>query len=103
MPNDLLDLNLEQVNAVVAGGSEREITEECHCIITGYYAGYYMGAKKPKKPSEFINKLLRHADKISGKSSSSTKEDPDIEFFKSMESRFARNRLEELKNCGKQQ
>lgn len=98
MPNDLLELSLEQVNAVVAGYSERELDMECHCILTGYYAGYYMGAKRPKKPSELIKKLVNSRSKINSKKKRTTREDPDIEFFQAMESKFARSKLEGWKN-----
>lgn len=100
MPNDLLELNLEQVNAVVAGYMEREIDAESHCILTGYYAGYYMGAKRPKKPGELIKRLVKSRDKLLGKNTSGSKDEPDIEFFKAMESKFARSRLRELVNDG---
>ena len=98
MPNDLLELSLEQVNAVVAGYSERELDMECHCILTGYYAGYYMGAKRPKKPGELMKKLVNSRKKATGTKKRKTREDPDIEFFQAMESKFARSKLEEWNN-----
>lgn len=96
MPNDLLDLSLEQVNAVVAGYQDRELDLECHCILTGYYAGYYMGAKKPKKPGDLIRKLVRSRDKILGRNHENPATEPDIEFFQAMESKFAQHRLKEM-------
>ena len=96
MPDALLDLNLEQVKAVVAGYSERELDAECRCILTGYYAGYYMGAKRPKKPADLIRKLVKSHDKLRNSKHVAANEEPDVEFFRSMDSKRARFKLKEM-------
>lgn len=96
MPDALLDLNLEQVKAVVAGYSERELDAECRCILAGYYAGYYMGARRPKKPADLIRKLVKSHDKMRRGNQKVSCDEPDIEFFKSMDSKRARFKLKEM-------
>ena len=77
MPNELLDLNRGQVQAVIDGYSERILDEVCNAVWTGYYAAYYF-SKHPKKPTEVIKKILNSNSK--GASSRNTlKADVDME------------------------
>ena len=58
MPDDLLNLNLGQVRAVIDGYSERILDDTIQSVWTGYYASYFFG-KHPKKPTEIIEKLMQ--------------------------------------------
>lgn len=58
MPDDLLNLNLGQVQAVIEGYSERITDDTIQSIWTGYYASYFF-SKNHKKPTEVIERLLQ--------------------------------------------
>lgn len=58
MPDDLLNLNLGQVQAVIDGYSERIVDDTIQSVWTGYYAAYFF-SKHPKKPTEVIQKILK--------------------------------------------
>ena len=62
MPDDLLNLNLGQVQAVIDGYSERILDDAIQSVWTGYYASYFF-SKHPKKPTEIIQKLLQETSK----------------------------------------
>ena len=62
MPDDLLNLNLGQVRAVIDGYSERILDDTIQSVWTGYYASYFFG-KHPKKPTEIIEKLMQEFHK----------------------------------------
>ena len=62
MPDDLLNLNLGQVQAVIDGYSERILDSTIQSVWTGYYASYFFG-KHPKKPTEIIEKLMQEFHK----------------------------------------
>ena len=62
MPDDLLNLNLGQVQAVIDGYSERILDDTIQSVWTGYYASYFF-RKHPKKPTEIIQKLLQETSK----------------------------------------
>lgn len=91
-PNEVLELNLGQVQAVIDGYSYRLADEECNAIMAGYYSAYYQ-SKHPRKPTEIIKKLMQAArDKVSGKRKSADyKVDmvDEIARFEEMERRFA--------------
>lgn len=57
MPDDLLNLNVGQVQAVIDGYSDRLLDDVCCAVWTGYYASYFF-SKHPKKPTEVIRQLL---------------------------------------------
>lgn len=77
MPDDLLNLNLGQVQAVINGYSDRIVDETIQCVWTGYYAAYFF-SKHPKKPTEIIQKLL-DANSTGESSRSATKTKTDFE------------------------
>lgn len=62
MPDELLNLNLGQVQAVIDGYSDRMLDENIQAIWTGYYAAYFF-SKHPKKPADIIQKLLAEQSK----------------------------------------
>lgn len=62
MPDDLLNLNLGQVQAVIDGYSERILDSTIQSVWIGYYAAYFF-SKHPKKPTEIIQKLIQESHK----------------------------------------
>lgn len=83
MPNELLDLNLGQVQAVIQGYSDRIVDETCQCVWTGYYAAYFF-SKHPKKPTEVIQSILREnskGDSIRGNSKADIDMEAELELF----------------------
>lgn len=62
MPDELLNLNFGQVQAVIDGYSDRMLDENIQAIWTGYYAAYFF-SKHPKKPADIIQKLLAEQSK----------------------------------------
>ena len=77
MPDDLLNLNLGQVQAVIDGYSERILDDTIQSVWTGYYASYFFG-KHPKKPTEIIEKLMQEFHK-KRYSQASIKQDVDMD------------------------
>lgn len=83
MPNDLLDLNLGQVQAVIEGYDARVVDSVCQAVWTGYYAAYYF-SKHPKKPTELIQHILSETskeDKTRGNIHEAVDMDAEIELF----------------------
>lgn len=83
MPDDLLNLNLGQVQAVIDGYSERILDDTIQSVWTGYYASYFF-SKRPKKPTEIIERLIQERNKQrSGKpvTKNSVDMDAEIELF----------------------
>lgn len=47
-----------QFMSCLRGYRERTLDEMCLCVLNGFYSGYYHNAKRPQKPSVFINKII---------------------------------------------
>ena len=91
MPNDLLDLNLGQVQAVIDGYSDRTTDQVNVAVWSGYYSGYYTRSKHPKKPTDIIKKLIDLTSKRKKKSDQAASVDinEEIEKFAARELQFA--------------
>lgn len=76
LPNDLLDLNLGQVQAVLCGYSDRFTDQICVAVWSGYYAAYYGNSKHAKKPSEVVKKI----QSMNSKSHTKERDDTDMHF-----------------------
>ena len=96
MPDDLLNLNLGQVQAVIDGYEERFIDSVCSAIWAGFYAGYYTRGRHPKKPTEIIASLAT-SNKTS--SYSSTKKSDSTDIYAEIE-KFAQRDLAFFKSKG---
>lgn len=79
MPNELLDLRLDELLAVFEGYNDRLMDQHCLSVYAGYWAGYYQ-SKRPKPPHVIIRKLTRKK--------STHIDDVDVEGFLAMEERF---------------
>lgn len=95
MPDDLLNLNLGQVRAVIDGYSERILDDTIQSVWTGYYASYFFG-KHPKKPTEIIASLIA-SNKTS--SSGSNKKSDSTDIYAEIE-KFAQRDLAFFKSKG---
>ena len=95
MPDDLLNLNLGQVRAVIDGYSERILDDTIQSVWTGYYASYFFG-KHPKKPTEIIESLIT-SNKTS--SSGSNKKSDCTDIYSEIE-KFAQRDLAFFKSKG---
>ena len=89
LPNDLLELNLGQVQAVIDGYSDRVLDHTCIAVWSGYYSAYYSGSKHAKKPSEIIAKMQNMNTKRTDMSSSDQNINSEIERFAERDLHFA--------------
>lgn len=83
MPDDLLNLNIGQVQAVIQGYSDRLIDATVTAVWSGYYSAYYT-SKHPKKPTEIIRQLTQaytKATEATGATSSDIDMDAELERF----------------------
>lgn len=83
MPNELLDLNLGQVQAVIRGYDDRIVDATCQSVWAGYYAAYFF-SKNPKKPTDIIKRILEEnskGDSIRGNSKTDVNMDAELELF----------------------
>ena len=91
MPDDLLNLNLGQVQAVIHGYSDRIIDRQVLAVWSGYYSAYFSNAKHPKKPTEIIKRILNEYSKGDSSRGNTTKEvdmDAELELFAQRDLRF---------------
>ena len=91
MPNDLLDLNLGQVQAVIDGYSARIVDWQSMAIWSGYYSAYYSNAKHPKKPTDIIKRVLNEYSKgdcSRGNTAQEVDMDAELELFAQRDLRF---------------
>lgn len=94
MPDDLLNLNLGQVQAVIDGYSERILDDTIQSVWTGYYASYFF-SKHPKKPTEIIKKLLQETSKKHPTQATISRDidmDAEIELFAKRDLAFLQER-----------
>ena len=95
MPDDLLNLNLGQVQAVINGYSERILDEMCNAVWMGYYAGYYSRAKNPQKPTVLIQNILRKntiGESSRGNTTQDVDMDAELELFAQRDLAFLQSR-----------
>lgn len=66
-PDQVLDLNLDTLKAVIEGYQERLFDQRCIAVHQGYWAGYYMGSKHAKPLSTIIETMIRENNKAKAK------------------------------------
>ena len=90
-PDQVLDMNLDTLKAVIEGYQEHLFDERCLCVYQGYWTGYYSNAKHPKPLSSMLSALMReHAAskrRKKGKLSKPSME-VDVETFLAREQRM---------------
>ena len=91
MPDDLLNLNLGQVQAVIRGYSDRIIDWQTLAVWSGYYSAYFANAKHSKKPTEIIKRILNEyskGDSSRGNTAQEVDMDAELELFAQRDLRF---------------
>ena len=91
MPDDLLNLNLGQVQAVIQGYSDRIVDWQSMAVWSGYYSAYFANAKHPKKPTEIIKNLIdEHSkgDSSRGNTTQAVDMNAELELFAQRDLRF---------------
>lgn len=79
-PDALLDMNLDTLECYLLGREQAQVDQLLLAVQTGYWAGYYSNAKKPKPLEYFLRKIEK------GRYGHQTCTDvPDIEKFKQRE------------------
>lgn len=84
MPDDLLNLNLGQVQAVIQGYSDRIVDWQTMAVWSGYYSAYFSNAKHPKKPTEIIKHIIHEYSKGDSSKGNTTRDvdmDSELELF----------------------
>lgn len=86
LPEQTLDMSLDQFNACVDGYSTRLLDRQKIAVQQGYWAGYYFRAAHPKSLQSIINKM----DQPQGRVQQHVAE-VDVEEFLRREARFKQN------------
>lgn len=90
-PDQVLDMNLDTLKAVIEGYQERLFDQRCMAVHQGYWAGYYMGAKRAKPLQSILEMLIREKAKAKhakGSTVSKPNIDVDVEAFLEKERRL---------------
>ena len=88
MPNDVLDMSLDMVKAVVQGYGDRLLDHQIIALQTGYWSAYYAGAKHPKPVHVIAADMSQRHSKQSRADTTTTKPDVDVDAFLEMEAQF---------------
>lgn len=88
LPDQVLDLNLPQMRAVIQGYQDHLFDLKCLTVYAGYWAGYYSSAKRPKPVGTILQELLNSHKRAEGHSLQ--KPEVDVEEFLRREEEFNR-------------
>lgn len=92
MPEQVLNLNLPSLQAVIEGYQEHLFDLKCISVYQGFWAGYYSNSKHPKPLGTVLNQLLREHKKAKKQNSRNQmqkpKPDVDVAAFLEREKRF---------------
>lgn len=94
MPNDLLDMSLDMVQAVIAGYGDRMLDQQIVALQIGYWSAYYAGAKHPKPVHKIAEDMVTRHKQQDAKKLSTPKPDVDVDAYLEMEAQF-KARLEQ--------
>lgn len=72
----MLDMNLDMFKAYVEGYQEHLFDMQCLAVHQGYWAGYFQ-SKKPKKPNQLLEQMIR--DHTKEKNANVPKPEVDID------------------------
>ena len=92
LPNQVLDMSLPQLKAVIDGYQDHLFDLKCLAVIAGHWAGYFGNTKKPKSLKVILKDLLDSHIKSKKKHSNSSipKPEVDVEEFLRREEQFNR-------------
>ena len=94
MPNDVLDISLDMLQAVIQGYSDRMLDSQILALQTGYWSAYYSGARHPKPAHKIAEGMAQRHQKQNTKKLSPVKPDVDVDAYLEMEAQF-KARLEQ--------
>ena len=94
MPNDVLDMSLDVVQAVIHGYGDRMLDNQIIALQSGYWSAYYSGAKHPKPVHKIAEDMVRRHKQQDAKKLSTPKPDVDVDAYLDMEAQF-KARLEQ--------
>lgn len=94
MPNDILDMSLDMVQAVIYGYGDRMLDNQIIALQSGYWSAYYSGAKHPKPVHKIAEDMVRRHKQQDAKKLSTPKPDVDVDAYLEMEAQF-KARLEQ--------
>lgn len=94
MPNDILDMSLDMVQAVIQGYGDRMLDNQIIALQSGYWSAYYAGARHPKPVHKIAEDMVARHQKQDAKKMSTPKPDVDVAAFMEMEAQF-KARLEQ--------
>lgn len=77
-------MTLPMLKSIVKGYTDHQFDLQYLAILSGYYSGYYMGAKHPKSPMFLFRKML-DAKQIKDKPKHTQEVDMDAAIFKFQE------------------
>ena len=91
-------MSLDVFNACIKGYSNRLFDLQIVSVQTGYWAGYFTRAKKPKSLKSILNSMVKAKSKEDKSSDKSIKApEVDVDAFLAMEKRFQERRLKQNK------
>lgn len=88
MPNDILDMSLDVVQAVIKGYGDRLLDQQIVALQSGYWSAYYSGAKHPKPVHKIAEDMVKRHKQQDAKKMSTPKPDVDVEAYLEMEAQF---------------
>lgn len=94
MPNDVLDMSLDMVQAVISGYGDRMLDNQIIALQSGYWSAYYSGARHPKPVHKIAEDMVRRHKQQDAKKLSAPKPDVDVDAYLEMEAQF-KARLEQ--------
>lgn len=86
LPEQILDMTLDVVEALVDGYSDRLIDLQSIAAQTGYWAGYYQ-SKRPKKIKDVVNSILKSKEYKHTKQQKTATTEDDVQKFQERELR----------------
>lgn len=91
-------MSLDVFNACIKGYSNRLFDLQIISVQTGYWAGYFTRAKKPKSLKSILNSMVKAKSKEDKSSDKSIKApEVDVDAFLAMEKRFQERRRNQNK------
>lgn len=88
MPNDVLDMSLDMVQAVISGYGDRMLDSQIIALQSGYWSAYYSGAKHPKPVYKITEDMIKRHKLKGARNLSTPKPDVDVDAFLEMEAQF---------------
>lgn len=72
-------MELWQVYAYMKGYKRRQLNVSSQSVYTGFWAAYYVGAKRPKSPKRILERMQHQVDTLCG--DAQPMQAPDVETY----------------------